>query len=303
MKKLPPFILSAALAGVAAILTTGIASADNVFVVNNGGSSVSEISGGVVTPFITSDLNSPTGIAIASDGDFFVANNAGYVEEFSPTGAAIEQYSTGENNPRGITFDSAGNLYVAEQGNHDILEIPVGGGPGTVVASGFSAINDLAFDNGTLYVTDGGAGSIDAVSGGSITQLVTGLSSPNGLAFDNAGHVFVVQHNSSTISEYTTTGTVVDSSFITETGAQGPKTLAIDSAGDFYITDNGDNTVTEYNAAGDLLATFSSSTFNGPCFVATDIAVPEPSTYALLLARRSPAALYSVTVLSPLSVM
>jgi sugar lactone lactonase YvrE len=287
MKTIQSIILPAVVTGVALLITSGLAAADNVFVVNNGNSTVSEISNGVVSNFITTDLASPTGIAIASDGDFVVANNAGYIEEYSPGGTPIEQYFAGPlNNPRGITFDSAGNLYVATQGSHQIVEIPVGGGSDSVIATGFSAINGLAFSNGTLYATDGGAGTVDSVVGGVITPIVTGLSSPNGITFDAAGNLmYVVQHGNSEISEFTVGGVPISNPFISQTSAMGPKTIAIDSQGDFFVTDYNDSTVTEYDPTGAiLLNTFQSSDLNGPCFVVTQVAVPEPATYALLFA-------------------
>jgi len=285
MKKFQTILLPAVIAGVASLLATGLASADNVFVVNNGGNTISEISNGVVSTFIATDLNGPTGIAINSAGDFFVDNNGnnGYIEEYSPTGVPIGQYSTGENNPRGLAFDSAGNLDVAVQGTHQILQIPVGGGSGTILASGFSAINGVGFSGGTLYATDGGAGAVDTVTGSTPTTYVNGLSSPNGIAFDSAGDMFLVEHGSSTIAEIPF-GSTTASAFITQTSAQGPKDVAIDSSGDFFITDNSNNTFTQYSPTGVLIATFAGSSFNGPCFVVTQAAVPEPSTYALMLA-------------------
>jgi sugar lactone lactonase YvrE len=287
MKTTQFFILPVMVSGLALLATSGVATADNVFVVNNGNNTVSEISNGVVSTFISEDLNSPTGIALASDGDFLVANNGGYVEEYSNSGAPIEQYTTGAslNNPRDIAFDSSGNLFVAEQGNHDILEIPVGGGAGTIVASGFSAINGLSFDDGTLYATDGGAGTVNTVVGGIVTPIVTGLNSPNGITFNAAGtDMYVVSHDSATVGEFTIGGTPVSNPFISLTSAMGPKAIAVDSAGDFFVTDNGDNTVTEFFANGTFDQTISSSDFSGPCFVITEAAVPEPSTYALLFA-------------------
>jgi sugar lactone lactonase YvrE len=289
MKNIHSLCLSAVVAGAGSILAPGIACADNVFVSNNGNNTVEEISGGVTSAFITTDLDSPTGIAI-DGGNVFVANNGsgidtGYIAEFSlATGAFEQNYSTGEVGPRGLAFDSAGNLYVADQTTGTIVEIPVGGGTGTVIASGLSFPNGVAFNDGTLYATEGAGDSIDTITGGVVTQLVTGLDSPNGLTFDSAGDLFVVDHGSSSVLEYTSAGVPVGvPPFIAQLSAQGPKTIAIDSAGDFYVTDNGDSTVTEYGSTGNLIATFDNGAFNGPCFVAIDV-VPEPTTCLLLIA-------------------
>ncbi len=289
MKNLRAFILPAVAAGVASLIVPSLASADNVFVVNNGSNTVSEISNGAVSTFTATDLNSPTGIAINSAGDVFVANNgsssgSGYIEEYSPTGTPIEQYYSGLNNPRGITFDSSGNLYVAVQGSQQFIEIPVGGGTDTVLASGFSAPNGVAFDSNTLYASDGGSGNtIDTISNGSSSTVISALSSPNGLAFDSAGNLFVVQHGTNAITEFLA-GSTVGTTFIQQTSAQGPKAIAIDSTGDFFITDNTSGTVTEYSKAGALLDTFTNPNFSGPCYITTELAVPEPTTYALIFA-------------------
>jgi sugar lactone lactonase YvrE len=166
------------------------------------------------------------------------------------------------------------------------VEIPVGGGTGTVIASGLSYPNGLAFDDGTLYATEGAGNSIDTITGGVVTQLVTGLNSPNGLAFDSEGDLFVVNHGDSSVLEYTSAGVPVGiPPFIAQSSAQGPKTIAIDSEGDYYVTDNNDDTVTEYGPTGNLIATFDNGAFNGPCFVTVDIdPAPEPTTCALLIA-------------------
>jgi len=305
MKKIQSVFLPAAVAVVASILASGIACADNVFVVNNGSNSVSEISNNAITTFIPdipanpNDLNSPTGIAIF-DNNFYVSNNgtngAGYIAEFNSSGQFITNYSTGENGPRGLAFDGAGNLYVSNQTSGTIVKIPTGGGAGSVVASGLNFPNGVVFDNiagpdfGDLYVANGGNGTIDQITPADIvTQIVSGLSSPNGIAIvqsgPDAGNLIVVQHGTSTISEFTPGGGTVANPFITQTSPQGPKTIAIDSAGDFYVTDNGNNTVTEYDSTGTIVLNTFSGSFNGPCFVTTQAtSVPEPSTYALLIA-------------------
>jgi len=292
MKKIHSLLLPAVVAGIASILTSGIAFADDVFVVNNGSDTVDEINGNTVSTFIDTDLNSPTGIAIY-DGDVYVANNGnganeGYVAEFSSAGAFIEDYSTGENGPRGITFDSAGDLYVVNQSSGNVVEIPTGGGTGTVVASGLGTPNAVALEGGTLYVT---SGIVDTVTGGVTTPFATtDLTSPNGLAFDSAGNLLVVNHGTSQILEYSPTGTLIGSAVepAYASSVNAPKDVALDSLGDFYVTDAGDNTVTEYNSSGQLVQVYSTfpggaSAFDGPCFLTTELVVPEPTTYALLL--------------------
>jgi hypothetical protein len=296
MKKIQSLYLPALAAGIASILTSGIACADNVFVSNNGNSTVEEISGDSVTTFIDTDLNSPTGVAIYGN-DIYVANNGagtdeGYIEEYSlSTGlpVGITPYASDLNGPRGLAFDSAGNLYVAEQGSQSILEILTGGGSTETLATGLNAPNDVVFYDNTLYATAGGAGQIDTISGGIATPLVTGLSSPNGIAIDSAGDLVVVDHNDSEVLAFNPmTGASVLTG-VPQGSLDLPKTIAVDSAGYIYVTDNGNEEVTEYNAAGALVNTFTTDIDNNPAFsgsgfIVTDLVVPEPSTYVLLTA-------------------
>jgi serine/threonine-protein kinase len=294
MKKFHQFLLPA----VVALMTTGIASADNVFISNNGNNSVEEITGtNMPTQIIDTGLNSPTGIAIYGN-DLFVANNgssldAGYIEEYSlTTDAAVGTYATGLVGPRGIAFDSAGNLYVADQGNGSVVEIPTGDGPLATLATGLTAPNDVVFSGGVLYATEGGANLVVTISDGSATTLVngSGLSSPNGIAVDN-GNLLVVSHNSSQVLGYTVGGVPLGSAVQPPylSSLSGPKAIAVDSKGDFYVTDNGDETVTEYSSTGALIQVYSTDSggnpaFNGSGFITTQAAVPEPTTYALMLA-------------------
>jgi serine/threonine-protein kinase len=298
MNKKQFIFLPAVIAGVAIVLTSGIASADNVFVSNNGNGTVEEITGSSMpTTIIDTGLNSPTGIAIYGN-DVFVANNgssvnAGYVEEYSlATDLPVATYATGLVGPRGIAFDSAGNLYVADQGNGSVVEIPTGGGSVETLATGLTAPNDVVFANGVLYATEGGSNQVVTIADGGAAPLVTGngLSSPNGIAFDG-GNLLVVNHGSAQVLAYSTGGTnlgsAVQSPYLSSLNQ--PKAIAVDSEGDFYVTDNGDETVTEYSPTGVLLQVYSTDAggnpaFNGSGFIVTQSTVPEPTTYALMFA-------------------
>lgn len=287
MKKIQSIFLPALVAGVATIFTSGIASADNAFVSNNGGNSISEIaSDGTVSTFVAStpDLAGPTGLAFDSAGNLFVANNgSGDIAEFSSAGVFLGNYSTGLQNPRGLAFDSAGNLFVANQSSGQIIEIPVGGGAGTVIATGMNFPNGMTFDSaGNLYVASGGGNFIDKITfSGSLVNTIapfaTGLSNPNGLAFAGSS-IFEVDNGSNSIIQFNSAGTQVGS--ISDSNINNSKGLAIDSHGDFFVTDEGSNSVTEYGPGGNFLATFTGD-FNGPNYITT-LAVPEPSAYALL---------------------
>jgi sugar lactone lactonase YvrE len=284
-------LLPAILVGVASVLTSGIAAADNVFVSASGSDTIYEIpSGGSPEVFAGTDVNGatstgPTGMAFNTVGDLFVATNSGSIDEFSSTGAFLQTFATGLSNARGLAFDSAGNLYVAEQSSGTIEKFS-STGVGTTFATGLDAPNGITFDSaGNLYVANGGSNTIDEItSGGTVSTFASaGLSSPNGVAFDSAGNLFVVNHNSSSIGEYSSTGIPLLSPYSTNFTLDGPKGLAFDSEGDLFVTDYADNSVTEYNTNG-VETTFATG-ISGACFVTVQPdAVPEPSTYAMLAA-------------------
>jgi len=288
MKKNQSTYRTLVMAGIASIFTFSVACADDIFITNNGGYSIEEISNGVPSTFINTGLNSPTGLAFYG-GDLFVANNSGNIAEFTSGGALLnDNYapSLDLNNPRGIAFNSAGDLFVANQATGTIYEIAPGGGSASVFASGLDTPNGLAFDSsGNLYVSNGGNGVIDEITPSAVvTPFVTGLSSPNGLAFDSAGDLLVVNHNTSQVLEFSSTGTALPLTITDGTAGASLKTVGLDSEGNIYVTDNSNSLVTEYNASGTILTVFDNpGDFNGPCFITT-LVVPEPSTYALLIA-------------------
>jgi sugar lactone lactonase YvrE len=299
MKKIHSSLLPAVVVGIASVLASGIASAapDNVFVTDNGSDSVMEIVDGTPSVFIPSnsgDLLGPTGVAIFGN-DLYVANNgSGVIAEFNlTTKSFVGDYVTGLFNPRGVVFDSAGNLYVANQSSGNIIEVPAGsplGSTGSVFASGLSFPNGLAIADGSLYAANGATNTIDQISlaTGVVTTptFITGLSNPNGVA-TKGGNVFVTNNGTSQVLEFDSNGVFQGIAVTTDpSNLIDSKGLAIDSEGDFWVTDEqGNGEVTEYDKNGNLIATFSTG-FSGPNFITTqpNVSVPEPSTYALLVA-------------------
>jgi serine/threonine-protein kinase len=301
MKKTQALLLPAVLVGAASIFASGITRADNVYVVNNGGNSVSEISDGSVSTIIpsTPDLSSPTGIAVYGN-NIYVANNGldpvggGYISEFTLGGVFEGDVATGLNQPRGMVVDSAGDLFVANYVGGSIVEIPSGGSAETI-ATNLDIPYGLTLDpSGNLYVTTLEGNSIDEItapgtSGSTVTPFVTtGLNGPMGIAYDsvgaNAGNFFVVDGGDSVLEFNSAGDPVTPSPFISGLSSNSSaEAIAIDSAGDFFITDNGDASVTEYDSNGDVLNVYNAPyAFDGPCFITTTLAVPEPSSYALL---------------------
>ena len=118
---------------------------------------VAKYSGGVLSNFITSGLNSPSGIAFDSAGYLYVANSgANNIIKFDSSGTAVETISTNLNAPRGIAFDSAGNLFAANAGNSTISKFDSSGGFLSSISTGVNvpigiAINSVAVPEPSTY--------------------------------------------------------------------------------------------------------------------------------------------------------
>src|SRR5262245_59789505 len=90
-------------------LAVAPAAAQNLFVANQGGTTIREFSpeGVDLGDFATTGLNGPTGLAFDRKGNLYVSNIVGNtIRAFSPTGEDLGDFaSTGLSSPRGLAFD------------------------------------------------------------------------------------------------------------------------------------------------------------------------------------------------------
>src|SRR5665213_3580216 len=109
--------LATALAAAALTITT--ANAQNIFVANQGSTTVSEFnsSGTVLNASFASGLEEPEGLAFDSSGDLYVANYVNStVSEFNSSGTLLNaSFASGLSGPYGLAIDSSGDLYVANE--------------------------------------------------------------------------------------------------------------------------------------------------------------------------------------------
>jgi PEP-CTERM motif len=287
MKKILLAVISSAL------LSTGIGHAEMIFITNYGDNSITEIdsTNGDVSNYVShsGDLNSPTGFAFNGGNTYVASDFNNKIAAYGSDGTFLGNYATSGIGSRGVAFDSEGNMYVAVQSSGTIEKYAPGGGLGTSFATGLASPNGIAFNNGNLFVADGGSNSITEILPNGSTLPVTfsgpALMDPCGLAFDSKGNIFVVNACDPSIEEISNgKGTI----FASINASDLPKALAIDGDGNVFVTDYGDNTVTEYNSAGTVVNTFKGLPC-GPAGIAIQpgsdpVTVPEPSTYALLMA-------------------
>ena len=109
--------------------------------------------------------------------------------------------------------------------------------------------------------------------------LISGLNEPFGIAVDGSD-LFVTNVGAGTIGEYTTAGATVNAALIT--GLIDPLGVAVDGS-DLFVTNAGAGTIGEYTTAGTTVNAALITGLNGPFGLAIPSAVPEASTWWMLL--------------------
>jgi len=165
-----------------------------------------------------------------------------------------------------------GALFVTTQGDSLITPYTIDLSTGKFTANGKAVATDrmpsavvLSSKGDALFVANSASNSITAYAVNSDGTLTAAGSTqtqgidPVSMAMDSAGHLFIVNEGSATISIFTVSGTDFMGpalfSTVTATTGTDPSAVAITSNGKFlYITDKVGGTVTEYNvdASGNL---------------------------------------------------
>jgi sugar lactone lactonase YvrE len=245
-------------------VAVAVDSAANVYVADEGGDTIREItSGGVVT-------------TLAGLGEQSGSNDG--------VGSAARFY-----NPDGVAVDAAGNVYVSDSGNQTIRMITPGGlvttiagsplqsgsADGTNGTARFNAPRGIAVDSATnIYVADAvnstirklvleGTNCVVTTLAGTPGQLNGNVDATGGgarfhnlydMTVDSAGNLYVADRANDDIRRITPAGVVTTiagtprlSGSADGTGAAAeffnPEDLTVDDAGDIYMVEFGNNTV------------------------------------------------------------
>src|SRR5439155_53370 len=119
----------------------------------------------------------------------------------------------------------------------------------------------------TLTITQ--AGSTYVAAPGPVTTLVaSGLRYPLGVAVDGVGNVYIADHGSNSILQWTAAGNILTN--VVSSGLDHPSGLAADAAGNVYIADTDNNAIKKWTAANNTVTTLVSSGLSLPFNVAVD---------------------------------
>jgi streptogramin lyase len=172
-------------------------------------------------------LNSPQSLAIDKESNVWVANEPGPLSAFGPQGSplSVKGYAEGTiAQVDAVVVDSAGDVWVTN----------FNGGSGTTKGS----VTEFA---GSDAVTP-------AMPGTSLGEYSNGIFFPDALSADTIGNVFIADHDSSSVTEYNSSGGLVASGLGSNANLNAhPEALAVDADDGFWMSDN-DSTIAHISA-------------------------------------------------------
>jgi sugar lactone lactonase YvrE len=185
--------------------------AGNMWICNNGGTSVSKLSPSGALLATHAAGTAPFAGAFDGAGNFWVVNylSPGRVTRLSATGALLGTTTVG-NTPVDIAFDGAGNAWVANYGDNTVSKLD---SSGTLIGTYAIGVNP---------------------------------SQPGGLAIDAGGNVWVCNYTRGRVVKLSSAGAVLGSYYV---GAS-PADLVMDGAGNFWVSLEGAAQVVQLLADG-----------------------------------------------------
>ena len=207
-------------------------------------------------------FNTSRGAALDSHGNIFIGNNgASTVSEIEPpyTGApALTLTSTsGISAPQGIAVDTAhgDTLYVGNGSALGVYESSDYTTEAHAVTLASSAYDGMLIANGKLFVGEGAAVEIFTLPIANNTpthvSITQNLSSVPGVAVDASGNLFVANFGNSQVMEYKTPFSNDESpAAVIATGLNGPWSLCFDALGNLYVVntvgESGHGSITQF---------------------------------------------------------
>jgi DNA-binding beta-propeller fold protein YncE len=109
-----------------------------------------------------------------------------------------EKWVAGVDAPKGMGL-LEGKLYVTDIDRVHEIDTETGNITNTYPVEGAVFLNDIAVENGKVYVSDSGGGSIYVIENGNLSTFLSDLQGPNGL-FPNNGELVVALWNEKTLN-------------------------------------------------------------------------------------------------------
>ena len=280
-----------------ALLGVSSAHADTLYITTAGDSTITTyntVSGGT-GPFASGgDLAAPQQLAFDGQGVLYVTspNHSSVLQYSSPSNVTAVTSSTYSFKPTGVAVTSSGGtVYAGDYFSGTVYSYDPADASATLAPfiTGLSGPTALALNAegtlaGDLFVANTTGSDILVYNPlGGLVSTFTGFTSPEGLAFDKAGDLYVSDAGADTVEKIPAASLTTGSSHVTATatlgGLSGPRGLAFDSEGNLYVAEYNSGLVLEVNSTLTDATTVVSG-LDEPAY----IAVPEPSTWAMLIA-------------------
>lgn len=120
-------------------------------------------------------------LTAGAPGELWLTTMAGDVAQYFPDGRPFHLLARKLKNPYGIARLHDGAVAVAEAGTGKLLRID-GTGTASTLAEGLTKPCEVVAKNGTLFVSELGAGRVVKIENGATTTVLDGLKKPMGLA-------------------------------------------------------------------------------------------------------------------------
>jgi hypothetical protein len=198
--------------------------------------------------FTGGGLNRGQLIAADGEGNIWVPNavDPGTLSEFDPSGKPVSGTSGfkggGLSYPQAVAVDQQGNVWAANEGNNSVSKHSASGLPMSgsgFMANGLKLPYALAIDGNGDVVTANGDNTMTKLnsSGSSLMNVKTGgLDFPYAIAVDRYENLWIANYGySNSLSEFSTSGTVMASAGFTGGGITGAVGVAIDASGNAWI--------------------------------------------------------------------
>jgi streptogramin lyase len=229
-------------------------------------------------------LNSPYGLAIDAAGNVWVTNESGAsVTELSPVGAVLSGTTgfTGGGllGPKGIAIDKSGNAWIANAGGSSVVELSPAGsvlsGTGGFTGGGIDAPVALALDSQTnVWVANFSGNSVSvltstgAPNGASPLTDAGAIVNPTGIAIDTYGDGWVSNGGANNVIFIESVSGSFYYSQYTDNAIQGSTGIAVDANGNTWVAASGINAVSTFGCC--TASPVRSAGLSLPTGVATD---------------------------------
>jgi hypothetical protein len=254
----------------------------NVWIANNGASSVTELAstGSPVSSsngFTGGGLNAAVGIAIDLSGNAWIANDlltGGSVIKLSGTDGSVLSGSGftggGLGVPYAIAIDGSGNVWVTNATSNSITELSASGSGAPLspfTLGGLSQPQSIAIDgSGDIWTTNAGTRTVTELNNSGtafpLSPFSAGLNSPSGLGIDGSGAAWISDAGGKSIVKLAKSGSPVSGSPFSGNLNQ-PTGVAIDGSGNVWTANEFGGSVTELSNSGAILSGANGYGFDG----------------------------------------